>query len=482
MIKFYFPENQIPFHFFEALQIFGTACGLPSFCAEADSYRLELLNEKGDAVKSDFITAEIATRDAGVHAEGVSEANLLKRYLYKLMSEYTGYSSPWGCMTGVRPTKIVNVLKKHGMDNRAIFNHFKEFYLMSDDKANLAIETADVQIPFLEEQLLHPENAGFYIGIPFCPTRCLYCSFTSNSIVKYKKSLDLYLDLLEREIKESLQIARQAGYKIESVYLGGGTPTSFDETRFERFMKIVTDNIDFSNVKEFALEAGRPDSITKGKLLVAKNAGVNRISVNPQTMNDFTLRRIGRLHTANQTEEAFYLAREAGFENINMDIIAGLPDENTDDFMRTLARIEEFSPDSLTVHTLSIKRAADLRLDEENRNLLHGDEVGVMVSAARDTATKLGMHPFYMYRQKNMMGNHENVCYCRPGCESPYNIHIMEEEQTIIATGAAGVSKRVSAGGDKIERAFNVKGIEDYMARLDLMIERKRELFLNDKF
>ncbi|MBQ8165208.1 MAG: coproporphyrinogen dehydrogenase HemZ [Clostridia bacterium] len=478
MIKFYFPEKQIPFHFFEALQIFGTACGMPTFCAEAESYRLELLNDRGEVLKNHEITSEMATADAGIHAEGVSETNLLKRYLYKIMSEYTGYSSPWGCMTGVRPTKIVNVLKKRGLDNRAVFSHFKEFYLMNDEKAKLAIETSDIQTPFLEEQIAHHENIGFYIGIPFCPTRCLYCSFTSNSIAKYRKSLDLYLDLLEREIKESLLIAKQAGYKIESVYLGGGTPTSLDEARFERYMKIVTDNIDISSVKEFALEAGRPDSITKGKLLVAKNAGVNRISVNPQTMNDFTLKRIGRLHTAQQTEEAFYLTREAGFKNINMDIIAGLPGENTGDFMRTLTKIEEFSPDSLTVHTLSIKRAADLRLDEENRNLLHGDEVGVMVSAARNTAIKLGMHPFYMYRQKNMMGNHENVCYCRPGCESPYNIHIMEEEQTIIATGAAGVSKRVSAGGESIERAFNVKGIEDYMARLDSMIERKRDLFL----
>lgn len=479
MIKFYFPENQIPFHFYEALQIFGTACGLPTFCACADDYRLEMTDESGNVQKSEQITLVAATEDAGIHANGVSDTNLLKRYLYKIMSDFTGYSSPWGCMTGVRPTKIVNVLKKRGMDNEAVFKHFKEFYLMRDDKAKLAIKTADVQTPFLEEQIAHPENIGFYVGIPFCPTRCLYCSFTSNSITKYKKSLDLYLDLLEREIKESLAIAKQAGYKIETVYLGGGTPTSFDEARFERYMKIITDNINVSSLKEFALEAGRPDSITMGKLITAKNAGVTRISVNPQTMNDFTLRRIGRLHTAKQTEEAFYLAREAGFKNINMDIIAGLPGENTADFMHTLSKIEEYRPDSITVHTLSIKRAADLRLDEENRNLLHGDEVGEMVRLASITAEKLGMHPFYMYRQKNMMGNHENVCYCRPGCESPYNIHIMEEEQTIIATGAAGVSKRVSAGGDKIERAFNVKGIEDYMARLDSMIERKRELFLN---
>ncbi|MBQ8827878.1 MAG: coproporphyrinogen dehydrogenase HemZ [Clostridia bacterium] len=477
-IVFYFPENEMPFHFFEALQIFNNVCEMPKLCANAEEYRIDLIDSSGNVIRSEKITAEIAACIAGGEGKNISDTNLLKRYLYKIMSSYTGYSSPWGCMTGVRPAKIVNVLKKQGLDNDGILRHFGSFYLMDEKKARLAVNTADIQEKFLEEQRIHPENIGFYIGIPFCPTRCLYCSFASNPISTYKKSIDTYLDLMEQELIATVEIVKNSGCKVESLYLGGGTPTSLDEKQFARYMKMITDNFDVSSLREFALEAGRPDSITEEKLKEAKSAGVNRISVNPQTMNDATLKRIGRRHSSYDTEKAFYLTKKAGFANINTDIIAGLPGETYEDFIYTLEKIKEFNPDSLTVHTLSIKRAAELRLDMENRKLLHGDEVGQMVAAASVLAENLGMHPFYMYRQKNMLGNHENVCYCRPGCESPYNIHIMEEDQSIVAVGAAGVSKRVAADGSSIKRAFNVKGVEDYMLRMPEMIERKRELFL----
>ncbi len=480
-IVFCFHEKEIPFHFFEALQIFNTVCKPAELCPEADCYCLKIVNADGDIIKSAEINAEIATKDAGGEAIGATEKNLAKRYLYKLMSEFTGYNSPWGCMTGVRPTKIVNGLKKQGKSDDEIFKHFTDFYLMNKQKARLAIDTSNIQQVFLDEQRANPKKIGFYIGIPFCPTRCLYCSFSSNPIARYKKILPEYLDIMEYELHRTLEIVKNSGYEIESLYLGGGTPTSLDEENFARYMRMITDNFDVGSLREFALEAGRPDSITKAKLISAKNAGVNRISVNPQTMNDETLKKIGRLHSAYDTEKAFYITREAGFKNINMDIIAGLPDESIDDFMYTLKKIEKFAPDSLTVHTLSIKRAADLRLDEENQKLLHVSETGQMVSAAYEIAENLGLRPFYMYRQKNMLDNHENVCYCRPGCESPYNIHIMEEDQSIIAVGAGGVTKKVTydeLGNLSIERTFNTKGVEDYMRRVDEMVEKKRGLFL----
>ncbi|MBE7057309.1 MAG: coproporphyrinogen dehydrogenase HemZ [Ruminococcaceae bacterium] len=402
----------------------------------------------------------------------------LKRWLYRTISEVTGYKSPWGCMTGIRPAKIVNTLLESGMNREQVLNELMDFYYVSEKKASLAMETALVQAPFLNG--FDEKVADWYANMPFCPTRCLYCSFTSNSITKYKKVVDKYLDYMEAELKATSSLAEKKFTYYENLYLGGGTPTSLNEAQFERYISMFGKYIDIGSLKEFSLEAGRPDSITSLKLKAAKRAGVTRISINPQTMNDVTLKRIGRAHTKNQVIEAFTMAREEGFDNINMDLIAGLPGETEEMFRYTLDCIEKLNPEGITVHTLSIKRAADLKRDEENRGALSEDVVGKMVDMAKESAGKMGMHPFYMYRQKHMLGNHENVSYCKPGFESPYNIHIMEEDRTILGIGAGAVTKVVMDGGNRIERAFNVKSVEYYLERMEQMVERKKNLLQSE--
>lgn len=458
VIYFYHPGTTPIYAVVESVQVFDAVCDL-RYIPDAPSVR-------------------IVSEDASVAFDAppaclTADTKELKRWIYRVLRELTGYESPWGCMTGIRPAKIVNALAAEGLSEREIKKHFLDFYYTAPEKAELALETARVQAPFLTP----PDGrvVDFYANIPFCPSRCLYCSFTSNSIVKYKKVVDRYLDALEAELIASGQMVRALGAQIENLYLGGGTPTSLSETQFYRYMEMFRTHLELGGLREFSLEAGRPDSITAAKLEAAKEAGVTRISINPQTMNDETLKRIGRNHTAAQVEEAFYLAREKGFSNINMDIIAGLPYETEAMFLYTLDCIARLAPEGMTVHTLSIKRAANLRDDRENREALDSALAGKMVAAAGIRAVEMGMRPFYMYRQKHMLGNHENVSYCKPGFESPYNIHIMEEDRTIVAVGAGAVTKAVFPD-HRIERVFNVKSVEDYLARMPEMIERKRVL------
>ncbi len=458
-IQFGFPGEHPGYHPYEALQIFNDADCFPELVPEQDAMWLRALDDNGRLISEQFIPT-------------FHDHKVLKQFIYDAMVQLTGYQSPWGCMTGIRPAKIINQQLALGNSPEEAKRHLMDFYRVAEDKANFAMETALVQHDFLEEQKHNPKKIGIYIGIPFCPTRCLYCSFPSNSIGKYKKVVDSYLDLLTEEMEETKLLADHMGLEVESVYLGGGTPTSLSDSQFARYMDDVTRIFvkDNPHIREYALEAGRPDSITRSKLQTAKSAGVTRISVNPQTMQDETLQLIGRHHTGAQIIEAFHLARFTGFDNINMDIIAGLPGEDLTHFTRTLEAIRALRPDGITVHTLSVKRAADLKRDAR-RAMLESKRTCDMVRLARETCKEMGMHPFYMYRQKNMLGNHENAAYCLPGKESPYNIHIMEEDQTILAIGAGGVSKRVE--GNRIERAFNVKSVEEYMARSREMMARK---------
>lgn len=470
-----FPGDLPPHYAYEAVQIFNDCGGFPEFVPNsgvADAEKSGIWFQKGEERHEIPFFGE---KDEKL------EHKLQKREMYKIMSKFTGYSSPWGCMTGVRPAKIVNGLLNSGLTNQEAMAELENFYMAKHEKAELAVKTACNQDSFLKEQLENPKNIAIYVGIPFCPTRCLYCSFTSHPISKYTKIVDKYLELLEAEMRAVIPVLAEKGYNIESLYIGGGTPTSLSEKSFEKFMGFVTDIVNPAKLKEFSLEAGRPDSITAEKLHIAKNSRVTRISVNPQTMNNATLDLIGRRHSAEEVIKAFELARMAGFANINMDIIAGLPGEELSHFEYTLGKISELKPDGLTVHTLSVKRAADLKRDAKAELLRH-DITGKMLTEAQKAADSMGMIPFYMYRQKNMLGNHENVSYCMPGCESPYNIHIMEEDQTIFAFGAGGVTKicqynSAKTGGEKeIIRSFNVKSVEDYMLRCEEMAQRKLNL------
>ena len=313
-----------------------------------------------------------------------------------------------------------------------------------------------------------------YIGIPFCPTTCLYCSFTSYPIGLWKKRVDEYLTAVEKEID---YVSEKFKDKIlDTIYIGGGTPTTLEQDEMNRLLSYVKKSFDCSHIQEFTVEAGRADSITKEKLEVLKAFGVNRISVNPQTMKEDTLKIIGRHHTVEQVKEAFQLSREIGFPNINMDLILGLPGESKEDVITTMHEIEKLNPDSLTVHSLAIKRASKMNqwIEENGIETLHNTEETMEIAA--DAAKRLGMKPYYLYRQKNMAGNLENVGYAADGKYGIYNILIMEEKQTIVAIGAGTISKRVYPDG-RIERCDNVKDVALYIEKIDDMIERKRKLY-----
>ena len=400
-----------------------------------------------------------------------------KRFLYHTLSEVTGRELPWGNLTGIRPAKIASQLLEEGKTEREIIDHYMKKYSVSREKAELSVNIAQRERKLLSQTGTKGETCvqgySLYIGIPFCPTNCLYCSFTSFPISAYRNQVENYIDCLVRELEAA---AAQFGTKrLDSVYIGGGTPTTLEAGQLDRLLTELRNLFDFSTVREFTVEAGRADSITEEKLQVLHQHGVERISVNPQTMQQRTLDLIGRKASVEQVEEAYGLAREMGFDNINMDLILGLPGETEEDVRRTVERVVEMAPDSLTVHSLAVKRASRLSqwVQENGVSLLHNTDETMRIAA--EGAVRLGLAPYYLYRQKNMSGNFENVGYAREGKFGLYNILIMEEVQTIVALGAGSISKRVHPDG-RIERSENVKDVAQYMERIEEMMDRKRAL------
>lgn len=395
-----------------------------------------------------------------------------KRFLYRTLCQVTGKSLPWGNLIGIRPVKIASGLLEQGVDEQEIVEHYMNRHFVSREKARLSVDIAKRERRILS-QVHYREGYSLYVGIPFCPTTCLYCSFTSYPIGSCRKKVDAYLDCL---IKEMEHAAAQCGHRIlDSVYIGGGTPTTLDPGQLDRLLTSLKNLFDFSPVKEFTVEAGRADSITEEKLKCLYSHGVTRISVNPQTMKQQTLDIIGRKASVAQVEEAYALARQAGFDNINMDLILGLPGETEEDVRRTIDRVTELAPDSLTVHSLAVKRASRLSswIQENGVSMLRNTDETMRIAA--EGAGRLGMKPYYLYRQKNMSGNFENVGYAKEGKFGLYNILIMEEKQTIVALGAGSITKRVYPDG-RIERSENVKDVALYIEKIDEMIERKRKL------
>ncbi len=396
----------------------------------------------------------------------------IKRSMFLILCEKNGYIPPWGLLTGIRPSKIVHELLAKGYDHSKIKEQMASEYFVHEDKIELCLKVA------LAENDILKKNTGrdysLYIGIPFCPSKCLYCSFTSYSLDKYKNKTELYIDTLIREMQELKFFDTKRS--LETVYFGGGTPTSLTENQLRRLLEAVNQNFDLSNVTEYTVEAGRPDTITEGKLSLLKQFGVNRISLNPQTMHDRTLNLIGRAHTVSDFLNAFKLARETGHDNINVDIILGLPEETVDDVKKTLDAILQLEPENLTVHTLAIKRASKLKESLDSYELAEVRTIEKMLALVQEETSKAKLYPYYMYRQKNMLGNFENVGYAKVGRECIYNIQIMEERQSILALGAGGITKIVDLGSGKIERVFNVKSVDDYISRLDEMLVRKQVL------
>ena len=451
--------------------------------------------------------------------------NELKQQLYYLLTVYAGKTLPWGTLTGIRPTKIPMELLEEGKSEEEIRSYMKETYLASDEKIELSLSVAKRELELLS-RIDYENGYSLYVGIPFCPSTCLYCSFTSYPLAKWANRMDEYLDALEKEIAFTAEACKHK--VLNSVYIGGGTPTTLSAEQMDRLLTMIgsyfgiadeqgrmiyadehVNEIDVideaqnpmdgagtenaltdadskmekarkqTQLLEFTVEAGRPDSITREKLEVIHRHNISRISINPQTMKEETLRLIGRQHTVQQTIDSFKLAREVGFDNINMDLIVGLPEETIEDVRETMRQLEELDPDNITVHSLAIKRAARLRMQKEQYENLHIENTAQTIDLTAECCHEMGLEPYYLYRQKNMAGNFENVGYAKPGKAGVYNILIMEEKQTIMALGAGATTKVVFEDGKRIERVGNVKDIINYLDRVDEMVERKRELLKN---
>lgn len=405
--------------------------------------------------------------------EYVDIKSTLDRLLYDMLVRITGNEQPWGMLTGVRPAKLAYAALEQKKNPKEVVAYLMDNYRVSERKAVLALEVATNEQRVLEG-IDYENGYSLYIGIPFCPTTCLYCSFTSYPLALYSKLVDEYLNAL---LKEMEYVANAfAKRKPDTVYIGGGTPTTLSPQQLDLLLTNLFAKFDLKDVKEFTVEAGRPDSITKEKLLVLKKHGIDRISINPQTMKQETLDIIGRRHTVKDVLDAFALARECGFENINMDLIVGLPNEDISDVEATMNIVKGLKPDSVTVHSLAIKRAAALNMFKDKYKELSINNTNEIMNLTYDYAKSMGLEPYYMYRQKNIAGNFENVGYARPKSEGIYNILIMEEKQTIIALGAGASTKMILKDG-RIERVENVKDVKNYIERIDEMIERKRQAF-----
>ena len=407
--------------------------------------------------------------------------------LYDFLCECTGKELPWGNLTGIRPTKLIRTMLEEELDSVPgslcvpgfVIDKIKERAYaerrLRGEKLDLGIDIAKREIEIMS-RLHGTDGYSVYVGIPFCPSTCLYCSFTSNPIFKYKDKIKNYLLAIKKELE--WDVSHLSDRYLDTIYIGGGTPTTLSPEELDELLGYITKILPMENVREFTIEAGRADSITKEKLEVIKKYPITRISVNPQTMSDKTLKTIGRNHTVKQFVDAFNLVREAGFDNINSDIILGLPGETVEDVKHTMDELIKLGPDSLTVHSLAIKRASRLKrwMDENELEITMDYEEAMRICA--DGAKAMGLNPYYLYRQKQMAGNLENTGYSKPGKEGLYNILIMEEIQSIVAMGAGSVSKCVHPKG-LIERCDNVKDIDLYLNQIDEMIERKQKLFCN---
>ncbi len=390
--------------------------------------------------------------------------------LYKLLCDFTGLTQPWGILTGVRPVKLLRRLAEESSEEQAVKKFEKDFFV-SNEKIALSRETEHNERKILE--LSKPESFSLYVGIPFCPSRCSYCSFVMASIERAEKLIEPYTKLLCEEIKRTAEIANKLGLRLETVYFGGGTPTTLSAEQLDTVLRTVNKSFDMSTCREFTVEAGRPDTIDIAKLFALKENKVNRISINPQTVNDEVLKTIGRKHTAQQFFDAFELARKCGFDNINTDLIAGLPTDTPESFKNSLDSIVRLNAECITVHTLCMKRASRLTTEGVTLDLQQARDAREMLAYTQNILGQNEYIPYYMYRQSRMVGNLENVGWSKRGFESLYNVYVMDETHTILACGSGGVTKLKRNNPDYLERIFNFKYPYEYIDRFDELIQRK---------
>ena len=397
----------------------------------------------------------------------------LARQLFKCFHQIMGYRPDWGILTGVRPAKLFSRYREAHGEEYAV-NFFLNKFLVNPSKIDLCRAAVSGEESIVS--LSTDKSFSLYLSIPFCPTRCSYCSFVSHSIEKASDIIPQYVDYLCRELEITAKIAKDLSLRLETVYMGGGTPTTLSAEQLNRVLSTVRNNFDMSSVREFTVEAGRPDTIDAEKLTAIKQNRASRISINPQTMNDRVLEVIGRRHTAADTIAAFKLAREIGFDNINMDLIAGLPTDTLDSFKDTINQIVALNPESVTVHSLSMKRASTLNTTGQHSEIYSGFEASKMVEFSREVLTQNGILPYYMYRQSKTVGNLENVGFARQGFEGLYNVYIMDETHTILACGASAVTKLKDPSQKNIKRIFNFKYPYEYISGFSELISRKEEI------
>ncbi|MEK4230693.1 coproporphyrinogen III oxidase [Solibacillus sp. FSL H8-0538] len=421
----------------------------------------------------------------GYTTEGTEkERNIrLKRALSHVMldvlEQYSGMKQQWGILTGVRPTKLYHNYRKAGMSEEEIFNVLKTDFRISDKKIALMKEIVARQLHIIPDLDEIGKEISIYIGVPFCPTKCAYCTFPAYAIQSNRKAgrVESFIDGLHIEIREMGKWLTERGMKITSIYWGGGTPTSIEADEMDALYKTMFESFpNPGDIREITVEAGRPDTITPEKIEVLKKWGIDRISVNPQSYTEETLKAIGRHHTVQETIDKFWLSRNSGMNNINMDLIIGLPNEGIEEFQNSLDETAKMHPESLTVHTLSFKRASEMTRNKDKYRVADRDTVAQMMEMASDWTAENGYVPYYLYRQKNILGNLENVGYCKPGEESIYNIVIMEEVQTILGIGCGASSKFIHPETGKITQFFNPKDPAAYILTFEDAIKKKIEI------
>ena len=391
--------------------------------------------------------------------------------LFELLCSYTSYTPPWGILTGVRPAKLMTKLVSSMGEEKAV-DYFINELKVSEEKTSLALMVAKNEAPLME--INTEKSYSLYISIPFCPSRCSYCSFISHSNESAKKLMPSYVEKLCEEIRVTGDIAKELGLTLESIYMGGGTPTALTAELLKRVTDAISESFPVSTVREYTIEAGRPDSVTDEKLEVIKNCGATRISINPQTFSDDVLKTIGRNHTSQMTVDAFLMAREKGFDNINMDLIAGLPTDTVENYEATLCKALSFSPENITVHTLALKRSSTIVTEKRGTN--SGETASKMLSFTQKMLLNEGYIPYYMYRQSKCLGNLENVGWAKKGYEGLYNVYMMEEIHSVFAVGAGAVTKLKAPHDSSIDRVFNYKYPYEYISSFDEIIKRKEQI------
>lgn len=397
---------------------------------------------------------------------------LIKNAVYRAALA-SGVSRPaWGALTGVRPGKLMTPLLKSGMSDEEVAHKFAEKYDVTPERARLCLETSRVTLQ--AEESLGDKDICLYVGIPFCPTRCAYCSFVSASVEKSMKLIDPFLDALYKELTATAEEIRALGLRVVSIYMGGGTPTTLSHTQLDELCTRIEREFDLGYLREYTVEAGRPDTITEEKLAVLRRHGVGRISVNPQTMSDKVLETIGRRHTADDIRAALALVRKVGGFEVNMDLIAGLPDDCTSGFRETVNAVLALAPENITVHTLSLKKGSRITL--EGAQLPSAGEVGAMLDFAQEALSAAGYSPYYLYRQKFMSGGFENVGWAKSGTSNLYNICIMEELCSIIALGGGGSTKLISRGEGRNIRLMAPKYPQEYIANIEKTCADKKNI------